>query len=223
MEEENSRKEYVNFRNKEKSVVSHIVVPGLKAIYQLFYKEASAVDRGSLYQLRNLINRRDVSGPKDVTQKVRLHQHFIVDVTDAYILASFWEIMEVEEEDGLKQKLPVFSIMNEEQHTKWLIDLSLKNLDNLYLREVNNFEQINQDLLSLSTEDEKIKRMKANNYHLCPFCGNSFSSLTWFKKHLKNKHNWNCHVWDKNVNPTFAVKHFLFMSLIFRDTCNAFC
>ena len=44
----------------------------LKGIYQLYYKEASSNDRGSLYQLRNLVNRRDVcGGPKDVISKFR--------------------------------------------------------------------------------------------------------------------------------------------------------
>ncbi|KAH3739799.1 hypothetical protein DPMN_046489 [Dreissena polymorpha] len=47
------------------------IVLYLQCIYQLFYKASSSMDTGSMYQLRNLINRRDVTGPDDVVQKFR--------------------------------------------------------------------------------------------------------------------------------------------------------
>lgn len=50
-----------------------------QAIYQLFYRESSSCDRGSMYQLRNLINRRDVTGPKEVKEKFRFEHFMIVD------------------------------------------------------------------------------------------------------------------------------------------------
>jgi len=42
-----------------------------QVIYKLFYKEGSARDQGSLYNLRNVVNRRDVTGPDDVVKKFR--------------------------------------------------------------------------------------------------------------------------------------------------------
>ncbi len=43
----------------------------LQGIYQTFYKSASKGDRGTLHQLRNLINRRDVDGADSVTKAFR--------------------------------------------------------------------------------------------------------------------------------------------------------
>ncbi|XP_056017062.1 uncharacterized protein LOC130046638 [Ostrea edulis] len=43
----------------------------LLGIYQLFYKGKSSADKGSLYQLRNLINRRNVSGTEEVNSSYR--------------------------------------------------------------------------------------------------------------------------------------------------------
>lgn len=40
-------------------------------IYQQFYKPSSAADQGTLFQLRNVLQRRDVSGPDGVTEKFR--------------------------------------------------------------------------------------------------------------------------------------------------------
>jgi hypothetical protein len=42
-----------------------------QSIYQMFYKEKSTADKGSLYQLRNILNRRNVSGPKQVITNFR--------------------------------------------------------------------------------------------------------------------------------------------------------
>lgn len=43
----------------------------LQSVYQEFYKEESSSDGDSLYQLRNLINRRNVSGAEQVTKDFR--------------------------------------------------------------------------------------------------------------------------------------------------------
>ncbi|KAL4221585.1 hypothetical protein ACF0H5_019842 [Mactra antiquata] len=48
MEEENARKEYANFRKKKKSVVSHIVVPGLKV--SLSYPHLATSSDGIVYE-----------------------------------------------------------------------------------------------------------------------------------------------------------------------------
>jgi hypothetical protein len=40
-------------------------------IYQKFYKMSSVLDKGSLSQLRNFIERIDVQGPEQVIQKYR--------------------------------------------------------------------------------------------------------------------------------------------------------
>ena len=52
----------------------------------MLYTEDSAADQCTLYQLRNLINRRNV--PKDLKEDVNATEDFLQLVTDAHIVAA---------------------------------------------------------------------------------------------------------------------------------------
>ena len=58
----------------------------LQVIWDMLYTEDSAADQCTLYQLRNLINRRNV--PKDPKQDVNATEDFLQLVTDAHIVAA---------------------------------------------------------------------------------------------------------------------------------------
>ena len=45
-------------------------------------------DRGTLYQMRNLINRLNVYGMESVIEKFRPHHQFLEDVLDSAIVAA---------------------------------------------------------------------------------------------------------------------------------------
>ena len=58
------------FRNLSTiSILSYYAI--LQNIYQLFYMEGSSREKGTLSQLRNEVNRRDVSGADAVTKAFR--------------------------------------------------------------------------------------------------------------------------------------------------------
>jgi len=52
----------------------------------MLYTEDSAADQGTLFQLRNLVNRRNV--PKDPKQDVNATEDFLQLVTDAHIVVA---------------------------------------------------------------------------------------------------------------------------------------
>uniref|UniRef100_K1RJE7 Uncharacterized protein n=1 Tax=Magallana gigas TaxID=29159 RepID=K1RJE7_MAGGI len=56
---------------REHLVLSITKYSSTESVYQEFYKEESSSNGGSLHQLRNLINRRNVSGAEQVTKDFR--------------------------------------------------------------------------------------------------------------------------------------------------------
>lgn len=64
----NSKKKYT--RNV---YVTHIVLHMFQAIYQLFYNTKSAKESGTLFHLRNIVNRRNVSGADGVREAFRYY------------------------------------------------------------------------------------------------------------------------------------------------------
>lgn len=67
-----------------------------QGIYQLFYNEKSSADKGSLYQLRNLLNRRNVSGPEEVNSSYRYCSWYIshaINSTCLSILHSMYKLI----------------------------------------------------------------------------------------------------------------------------------
>nr|XP_034334752.1 uncharacterized protein LOC117691932 [Crassostrea gigas] len=108
----------------------------LLGIYQLFYKEKSSSDPGSLYQLRNLINRRDVTGPDAVTTAYRSHYHFVQDVLERYIVAAFLILSGLKDIDDTNcVGFPVFSIMSSEEQLQWILTQADAVMNNLGINE----------------------------------------------------------------------------------------
>ncbi|XP_053388276.1 uncharacterized protein LOC128551443, partial [Mercenaria mercenaria] len=194
----------------------------LQVIYQLFYKENSSMDRGSLYHLRSWINRRDVSGPKEVVQKFRPHQQFIDDVLDAYLVGVFLDMMDMETVTSEPRSPPLLNLMNNEQKVKWLNSVSKNILANLNFNEFIHINQLRHDLECLNDDDNQIEAMKQGDIYNCALCNKTYTCLPWFKKHLVKKHQWKFHQVNSEVDSSNAVKNFIFMALLFRDTCDSY-
>ncbi|XP_062622142.1 uncharacterized protein LOC134283658 [Saccostrea cucullata] len=190
-------------------------------IYQLFYKEKSSVDRGSLYQLRNLINRRNVSGPEEVISSYRAHHDFIADITDSYIVAAFLDIMQMEDLNSTPKPIPLFSLMSDNQKNDWLIDAAEKVITDLKINKVS-FQHIVDDIAALDGDTNNLNAMKTDEIYLCAVCGKQYYRRGWLKKHLEKKHHWEFHVPQGSSEENNPIQTFMFMSLLYRDTYDSY-
>lgn len=68
----------------------------------------------------------------------RSHHQFIQDVTDAYIVSAFLDIMDMNEVSS-QPSSPVFSLMNDDKKTEWLNHVALDVLNALGLNSWKRF------------------------------------------------------------------------------------
>ncbi|KAH3800679.1 uncharacterized protein LOC127837580 [Dreissena polymorpha] len=115
-------------------------------------------------------------------------------------------------------------LMSPEQKVRWLNEISLRIIDNLKLNELSSVNELRDNLLALNAEDDQLKAMKQEDIYKCPLCNRTYKckQVSWFKKHLIKKHHWTLHTVSTDVKATNAVQHFLFMSLLFRDTMDSY-
>ncbi|KAH3739798.1 hypothetical protein DPMN_046488 [Dreissena polymorpha] len=140
----------------------------------------------------------------------RPHQQFLEDVTDSYIVAACLDVME----EGCSNK----------NNIEFVEKISQKVMDcfNLGVTENSSISRIRNDLEAIHADEQKLFAMRVNDHYQCALCGKCFTSLVWFKKHLTNKHHWKLHQANTNEHCNNAVGQFLFMSLLFRDTCDSY-
>ena len=105
----------------------------------------------------------------------------------------------------------------------WVYSASCQVVDHLRLCDFSILKQICSDLNALNADDAKIDEMKNNDKYECALCTNKYSKKGWFKKHLIKKHKWKFHDIKPQTKQDYnAIQCFLQMSLILRDTCNAY-
>lgn len=117
---------------------------------------------------------------------------------------------------------PVFSLMSDEAKNSWILGAAKKVIETLGLCNFKTIMQMQENLKALDHNDSQIEAMKNEDMFECPLCGKTYIKSAWFKKHLEKKHGWKfCSVGstDADSNP---IHCFLFMSLLLRDTCNAY-
>jgi hypothetical protein len=100
--------------------------------------------------------------------------------------------------------------------------LSKRIVESLELSEKDSISKLTTDLTALHSDGCQLEAMKIGDQYTCCLCGKTYTSLNWFKQHLVKKHHWNFHKVNEDAPVSNAVKHFLFMSLLFRDTCDSY-
>lgn len=64
--------------------------------------------------------------------------------------------------------------------------------------------------------------MKHDLTFSCAMCDKTYIHKTWLKKHLVKRHNWTVHETTKLTDPDKPIASFFRMSLLYRDTCDAY-
>ena len=154
----------------------------------------------------------------------RSQQQFVDDVTNAYIIGTFLDNMEMESLSSVPnaRSVPVFSLLSSDQITSCLMQEAEKIVDCLQLNNFRNLNFLNDEISKLDADQATLNSMMSETGYACAICGKMYSKTGWFKKHLQKKHGFvfsDVSVCTLNANP---VNFFLQMSLILRDTIDSY-
>lgn len=182
-----------------------------------------------MFQLRNLINRRDVHGHDTVTERFRAHFAFVEDVLDGYICSAFMDYfgMEKLESDPRQNKPPpLLSTWSNEDKLRWLQSIGRHILE-VYIKKGTSFLETNE----MEEMDNQSSQMQAcynaaEKVCMCE-CSKSYKTLGHFKRLLQSIHNW---TFSQEGETTTCTKDgvaearasFMKCSLILRDTYDAY-
>ncbi|XP_062577634.1 uncharacterized protein LOC134239465 [Saccostrea cucullata] len=209
----------------------HRMMNFLLFIYQEFYKPSSSFEQGTLFQLRNVIHRVDVTGKERVVEAFRAHFAFVEDALDAFILGAAMDVMGLENINGSPQQFNpnTLSLFSAEDQFSWLKKLAEAIIDkHINLQDSTDLQEMTQASAERDTQDILIKNMfdPMLKQYECT-CRKKYKTLGYFKRHLEKEHNWQFPtetVHDTQHTDKIAVWRASFMktALILRDTCNAY-
>lgn len=213
----------------------HRVMNFAQEIYREYYKEASMGDRGTLHQLRNLINRRDVYGTDSVIEKFRPHHQFLEDVLDAVIVAAAMAHFGLTSTEAEPTKNKPHVLLPSESaacQLQWLMHEASMIRQLLLAGSQPEVDDVRTGIEDLDTLDSIINEMNTENGYRCDACGKTYKRRGTFVKHLKSKHPdmlpedtpmpdvQNTSV--KLSNAHYVTSSLVKMCLILRDTYDAY-
>ena len=152
----------------------------------------------------------------------RSHHDFVDDVTDAYIIGTFLDIMEMDSLASTPVGLPVFSLMNSNKINEWITGKAKEVIDVLQLNDFSSLNQLQEDMKRLDADETVLKSMLSEGIYTCVLCGKAYTKAAWFKKHLQKKHSFTFSSPVQSSNEVNPVQCFLFMSLLLRDTSDSY-
>ncbi|XP_062572276.1 uncharacterized protein LOC134234243 [Saccostrea cucullata] len=209
----------------------HRMMNFLLFIYQEFYKPSSSFEQGTLFQLRNVIHRVDVTGKERVVEAFRAHFAFVEDALDAFILGAAMDVMGLEDINGSPQQFNpnTLSLFSAEDQFSWFKKLAEAIIDkHINLQDSTDLQEMTQASAERDTQDILIKNMfdPMLKQYECT-CRKKYKTLGYFKRHLEKEHNWQFPtetVHDTQNTDKIAVWRASFMktALILRDTCDAY-
>ncbi|KAJ8301102.1 hypothetical protein KUTeg_020089 [Tegillarca granosa] len=166
----------------------HRMMNFVLSIYQTFYKESA--DQGTLWQLRNLIHRKDVSGSDAVTNRFRSHHTFIDDCLDAYIVAACVKYFSLDGIDSTPKANgfnPLFFYVPTQKNTSGYFSKG----NNCGISHVSRLRELISDL---DSDEQKIQDVKFGENYQC-----IYKRVQPLSKHMATVHDWHFHSSDKEI------------------------
>ena len=167
----------------------HRVMNLVLLIYQLLYRPST--NAGSLYALRNLLNRRNISGADDVIKAFRPHKKFLDDVLHGFVIGAslkHFGMATISESPTLNKLPPQFEKFSGQAQYQWLCK-QVRAIREMLMRTTEENTLIN-DLVAQNQQDRKLDGTKGNDnkYH-CQHCNKKYVRKIMLQKHLASKHN----------------------------------
>nr|XP_034309040.1 uncharacterized protein LOC105329354 isoform X5 [Crassostrea gigas]XP_034309041.1 uncharacterized protein LOC105329354 isoform X5 [Crassostrea gigas] len=200
-------------------------------IYQEFYKPSSSFEQGTLYHLRNVIHREDVTGKDEVVRAYRAHYAFVEDALDAFILGATMDVMGLNDLNGSPQQWnpSILSMYSNKKQLSWLRNLAETVINkHINLQGTTHLQDLVEEAAKLDSQNDMLHSMfdAVIKQYICT-CQKKYNKIGHFKRHLEKEHNWHF--------PTAAPKEpkkedkvavwrssFMKAALILRDTCDAY-
>lgn len=144
-------------------------------------------------------------------------------MTDGYIVGTFLDEMNMEDINATPQPVPLFSLMNDVEKADWLYKAAERVMKALQLTNITSLENLISDMSALDNDESNLNAMKVEDGYLCAVCGQKYLKSGWLRKHLEKKHHWQFHTTASSSSTSHnPVQCFLFMSLLYRDTCDSY-
>ncbi|CAC5391207.1 unnamed protein product [Mytilus coruscus] len=119
----------------------------LQVIMDKFYATSSAQEQGTLYQLRNVINRRNVV--KTVSQDYHADSSFIDLVTDCHVITAAMEHFNLEEVNSTSDRIPADIETADVPTKKGFLHLAAEVVDKYFLN------SLNESIVRIEDRDDK--------------------------------------------------------------------
>ncbi|XP_065925165.1 uncharacterized protein [Magallana gigas] len=209
----------------------HRMMNFLLFIYQEFYKPSSAFEQGTLYQLRNVIHRVDVTGKDKVVEAYRAHYAFVEDALDAFILGATMDVMGLNDLNGSPQQWNpnILSMYSNEEQLSWLRNLAEAVINkHINLQGSTHLQDLVEEAARLDAQNARLHSMfdAVTSQYMCT-CQKNYKTIGHFKRHLEREHNWHFLTAareEPKKGDKVAVWRSSFMkaALILRDTSDAY-
>ncbi|XP_069128258.1 uncharacterized protein [Argopecten irradians] len=207
----------------------HRVMNFVLLIYQTFYKQTA--DRGTLWQLRNIVNRRDVSGADSVVNKFRPHHNFLEDALDAHIVALAKKHFGVTDEQPTKNQPPPL-LLTDHQKKEWLYDQCRSLVKQITDGSDSSvWAQLSDILMEKDAEESSVEEMKdqATGHYICFHCQRRYKRVKSLRKHLTDVHQWEFLPQESSSSsssssssePSNVTFSFMYLTLLLRSTYQA--
>ncbi|XP_019628676.1 PREDICTED: uncharacterized protein LOC109473241 [Branchiostoma belcheri] len=194
----------------------HRLMNFLMGIYQEFYKEPVTGDRALPYSLRNIVNRRDVEGPKSVAKAYRSHLAFVVDCVDAYTVAMACQHFGLSSIDGkpTANTPPVLHGTDKSGKCLWLLQQA-KTIRKQLLspgdhEKAMDIDHMTQQVAALDNRQQMLQTVQQEDgKYKCPHCGKEYVREKNFTKHQEKVHSIDLHV---DTVPAEGQEHLQYTS-----------
>lgn len=106
-----------------------------------------------------------------MTSNFRSHQQFVDDVTDAYIVGTFLDNMNMEALSSVPKDLPPFSLLSNEQIANWLLKQVDVVMDCLQLNNFSSLNFLHDEISKLDKDESVLNSMMSETGYACAVCG----------------------------------------------------
>ena len=210
----------------------HRLMNLLRYIYETFYLTSSVNDRGTMYQLKCLLDRRDVK--LDMTAAYRQCKNFFDDVLDGHITAAACHYFAITDttDQPKKNKMPyLLEHSSKENQLEWLLSVASDIIDIYVMEQSRAIPDIYEDTEYMESQLGNLQIRDAHKPFKCPHCDKAYKGFHWLRRHMKEKHGVSINLAPPQRSDPSQTEYdgvfnvasaFMKIGLLYRDTDDSY-